>query len=157
MPLQTSCFYQISRVSAPAGSSSASVGGVLGSGLLTQRGQGQGQYCGTCISSQFSYSPCWDSLTYFDWFLVLLLLQNTLCRIDQITLFNVSLCLFVSIFQYRYIGEKSSLIKFQTELSGVELIGHVLTSIFQFRYPQTLADIFHFKTFIGFLYIKTSP
>lgn len=31
---------------------------------------------------KFSYSPYWDALTYFGWFLVLLLLQNTLCRLD---------------------------------------------------------------------------
>lgn len=29
-----------------------------------------------------SYSPCWDSLTSFDWFIVLFLLQHTLCRIN---------------------------------------------------------------------------
>ena len=84
MPLQTSCFRQISRATVPVGSSGASGGGeVLGSGPLMERHRGQGQYCGhVYIFPQFSYSPCWDSLTYFGWFLVLLLLQNTLCRPD---------------------------------------------------------------------------
>ena len=34
------------RAAVPVGSSSASVGGVLGSGLLMESGWGQGQYCG---------------------------------------------------------------------------------------------------------------
>lgn len=47
MPLQTSCFNQISRAAVPVGSSGASGGGgVLGSGLLAERRRGQGQYCG---------------------------------------------------------------------------------------------------------------
>lgn len=50
MLLQASCFHYISRVTVPAGSSSASVGGVLCAGLLTEGSQGQGQYCGhMCI------------------------------------------------------------------------------------------------------------
>lgn len=52
MPLQIAASIKISRVSAPAGSSSASVGGVLGSGLLKERGQGQISIVGKRVSSQ---------------------------------------------------------------------------------------------------------
>lgn len=56
---------KISRAVVPVRSSSASVGGVLGSGRLTERwGTGSVLWAHVYLP-KLSYSPYWDSLTYF--------------------------------------------------------------------------------------------
>lgn len=63
------------------GSSSASTGGVLGSSPLIERSGTGSVLWARAYLPKFSHSPCRDTLNYFGLFLVLLL-QNTLCRID---------------------------------------------------------------------------
>lgn len=101
----------VSRVPVPAGSSSASLRRLLGSGLLWREVRDRVSIVGMHLP-KFCDSLYWDSLTYFGWFLVLLLLHIHFVELIRLPcLFNVSLCLFVSIFQTGILGKKSNQIK----------------------------------------------
>lgn len=108
IPESVSCLFRLAASITFPGSALLPVGAAVSLHKACWGGTVRVTVMGMCISfhilpSQSLLGP----LTFLGWFLVLLLLQTTLYRIDQITcLFNVSLCLFVSIFQYRYIGEK---------------------------------------------------
>lgn len=104
----------VSRIPVPAGSSGASVGRLLGSVWPSLERSGTGSVLWACVYlPKFCDSLYWDSLTYFGWFLVLLLLHIHFVELIRLPcLFNVSLCLFVSIFQTGILGKKSNQIKY---------------------------------------------